>query len=94
MLQKIKWFENKNTIIINNKEGFLASLQTLNKTHTTCAKKLNEYSLIGSVLNTKHDLANIHLYSSELVNNHYEYEFSFCNNNGCTLPTKNLLELF
>ena len=57
-------------------------------------KKLNEYSVIGSVLNSKYDLANIHQYCNELVNNDCDAEFSFCNTKGCTLPTNNLSDLF
>ena len=94
MLQKIKWLENKNIIIINNKDGDFASLESFHNAYSACVKKLNEYSVIGSVLNSKYDLANIHQYCNELVNNDCDAEFSFCNTKGCTLPTNNLSDLF
>jgi uncharacterized protein len=94
MLQKIKWLDNKNIIIINNKRGSFASLESFHNVYSACVKKLNEYSVIGSVLNSKYDLANIHQYCNELVNNDCDAEFSFCNIKGCALPTKNLSDLF
>ena len=94
MLQKIKCLEHKNTIIINNNNDNSTSLSIAHLAYSTCIHHLNDYCVIGSILNTKYDLANIHEYIRNQMNLNFETEYSFCNAKGCMLPTKNLSELF
>lgn len=94
MLQKIKFLEYKNVIIINNKNNISAPLQNFHSAYSACVNHLNDYSILGGVLNSKYELENIHEYIKELFAPNFEVEYSFCNKKGCTLPTDNLLELF
>ncbi|APJ04974.1 thioredoxin domain-containing protein [Silvanigrella aquatica] len=94
MLQKLKYLEHKNVIIINDKLNRIPSLTSFHHAFLTCVKKLNEYSVVGSDLNSKFDLLNIHEYSKELLKQESESKYSFCSIKGCSLPTDNLYNLF
>ena len=91
MLQKTKWLEGKNVIIVTtNTQNSLASLKSFHEAYLTCEKTLKDDSLIATVLNSNYDLSSLHKYQTDLVTNDNEPIFSQCNINGCSLPSKNL----
>lgn len=94
MLQKIKWLETKNTIIINEKQDYPATLESFHKAYSTCIKNINGYFILGSIINSNHELSHLHQYCKDISCKANDTVFSFCNTNGCKLPTKNLSDVF
>ncbi|KAB8030977.1 thioredoxin domain-containing protein [Fluviispira multicolorata] len=93
MLQKVKWFESKNIIIVNEDKENFAHLEYFHKIYSHFLMSKSKYFIAGNQLNDKYSLENISEYSKQSMGLNNKASFSYCNKNGCQLPTDNLSEI-
>ncbi|BBH54550.1 thioredoxin domain-containing protein [Fluviispira sanaruensis] len=93
MLQKVKWFEHKNVVILNESNSKLATLKHFNKIYSHIFSTDSKYFVIGNQHNDKYNIDNLTNYCNEIFAQNIEISYSYCNKNGCQLPTDNLSEL-
>lgn len=93
LLQKIKFLEEKNVLIIRN-NGNIIPLSTISIAYDFLNTKIKQYFSILVEANTKYKLNDLYLYSLPDTTLSADFEYSFCNINGCNLPKKDISEIF
>ncbi len=93
ILQKIKFMENKNILLIKNCDASIPLTQ-ISLCYDHMFNKLNDFFLIILEANDKFNLTELNLYTLENRSNMVNIEYSFCNINGCNRPQKDIADIF
>nr|BFD30682.1 thioredoxin domain-containing protein [Pigmentibacter ruber] len=92
LLQKIKFLENKRTLLIKNINNSIP-LENIHKAFEFLLTKTSDYCFVAVESNSKYNLSELNLYVLEKNYRLHDLEYALCDVHGCKKPQKNISDL-